>query len=359
VAIDPFGTTLANKAMDLSDCKTLKHVLALYPSEPLPAIAAHVPLFPTYPKDTLVTESAIAGCHANAQRLTRARNGQNYKMDANTFIPFARMVDFFETHGTTFKKFSPTTYVDDWDVEWDVDRDIDSKEDRKKFLLDIYKSKANNEDISKASRSCHSSPGTVLIKTKSEITDYFNAHHQELANVPRDNATCRVAIEHKHNRVPSLIKEYPKTWQFLKWTAVSVGITASLFLTGGLSALVGLIGVSLASAVGTAIGLTATALTVGGVLSGLWYGVLKPLVHQMAYPSFKVHQTPEVLPENNEIIGSSYENLNVLLKVDKQIIRQLSDSNERSLSTSENDKKIDEVDDILIEDLNDNVSMSF
>ena len=38
--------------MDLSDCKPLRKVLALYPHRPLPAIACHAPLLVSYPEDT-------------------------------------------------------------------------------------------------------------------------------------------------------------------------------------------------------------------------------------------------------------------------------------------------------------------
>ena len=65
--IDPFKISLANKTMDLSDCKPLKNVLALYPHIPLPDIQCHAPLLVSYPKETKVDEEVVNGCHSQAE----------------------------------------------------------------------------------------------------------------------------------------------------------------------------------------------------------------------------------------------------------------------------------------------------
>jgi hypothetical protein len=61
---DAWEISLANKMMDLSMCKPLKKVLALYPHLPL---MFHAPLFPNYPEHCLVDEIILPGCHAGAQ----------------------------------------------------------------------------------------------------------------------------------------------------------------------------------------------------------------------------------------------------------------------------------------------------
>ena len=67
--LDPLNISLANKTMDLSGCKPLKRVLALYPHAPLSSLLAHAPLFVTYPPEVEVEEEVIAGCHAQAEIL--------------------------------------------------------------------------------------------------------------------------------------------------------------------------------------------------------------------------------------------------------------------------------------------------
>lgn len=64
--IDLLGVSTANQAMDLSECENLKNVVAIYPVEPLPDILCHAPLFPTYPRQAVVSEYPIPGCHQGA-----------------------------------------------------------------------------------------------------------------------------------------------------------------------------------------------------------------------------------------------------------------------------------------------------
>jgi hypothetical protein len=56
----------ASQCQDLSACRTLVRVLAVYPCEPLVDLAFHAPVFPTYPPTCLVEEDVTLGCHQNA-----------------------------------------------------------------------------------------------------------------------------------------------------------------------------------------------------------------------------------------------------------------------------------------------------
>eukprot|EP00967_Tisochrysis_lutea_P133025 scaffold232859_cov36-Tisochrysis_lutea.AAC.7 len=61
----PGVMTTATGVMDVSYAP-IDRVLALYPHEPLPAIAFHAPILPKYPTCTVVEEEAMLGCHQGA-----------------------------------------------------------------------------------------------------------------------------------------------------------------------------------------------------------------------------------------------------------------------------------------------------
>ena len=63
--------TLASQCINLSRCKNLSRVLALYPYEPLPDLAFHAPLIGKYPKNCIVEEDVTLGCHQGAMFPTR------------------------------------------------------------------------------------------------------------------------------------------------------------------------------------------------------------------------------------------------------------------------------------------------
>ncbi len=72
VKMDLLSTTLANKAMNFSECKNLNKILVLYVNDPRPnqygecpefIISAHAPLFPVYPLFTATERVIIPGCH--------------------------------------------------------------------------------------------------------------------------------------------------------------------------------------------------------------------------------------------------------------------------------------------------------
>jgi hypothetical protein len=94
--LDLCSLTTANAAMDLSRCRHLHDVLALYPYLPLPDLAFHAQIFPKYPSDCHeVIEDACLGCHQGAvfcQPLPECR------------LSFTRIKDWLTAHGTTFNE---------------------------------------------------------------------------------------------------------------------------------------------------------------------------------------------------------------------------------------------------------------
>jgi len=63
--LDIFSQTVANSVIDVSECH-ITRVLAIYPHEPLPALAFHAPVIPHFPKNTKVELDATLGCHQGA-----------------------------------------------------------------------------------------------------------------------------------------------------------------------------------------------------------------------------------------------------------------------------------------------------
>jgi hypothetical protein len=64
--LDACGLTTARKVMDVSRCRALRRVVAIYPYEPLPDIAFHAPVLPKYPLGCSVEEDVTLGCHQGA-----------------------------------------------------------------------------------------------------------------------------------------------------------------------------------------------------------------------------------------------------------------------------------------------------
>ena len=65
--IDLMGFSLARQTMDVSKCRNLNKVLAIYPNEPLPYFSFHAPLVPNYPPRCKVKDEIVPGCHSGAQ----------------------------------------------------------------------------------------------------------------------------------------------------------------------------------------------------------------------------------------------------------------------------------------------------
>ena len=58
--------TTARQSIDLGSSRNLRRCLAIYPHEPLPALAFHAPIFPRFPSCCQVTELVTLSCHQGA-----------------------------------------------------------------------------------------------------------------------------------------------------------------------------------------------------------------------------------------------------------------------------------------------------
>lgn len=258
--IDPLKICLTNKVMDLTSCKPLKKVLALYPVEPLPAIFCHAPLIASYPENTDVEEELVYGCNDDAE-------------DPQHHMVSLRVVNFLHENGNLFNHKVP-------------DQNELNKELHKHYVQGL-------NSVQKNKRSTHSARG-VAIHVNPE-NEHFNAHHKLLAQAPESSVklsfkpdTDLIALFNRFT------KNYPKTWQVLKWAVISIGIGCLIFFTGGLSAiplLPALITLLIATPIATA------------SLATLYYTCIKPaalwLSNRCFYPKYSM-RTITLNPEKTE-----------------------------------------------------------
>lgn len=87
--------SIANQNIDLRDAHCVKHILALYPHEPLPDVACHAPILPLFPSSANVEEDVTFGCHQGALFP---------QMGLQSWLTFHRLHDFLVEHGTQFNE---------------------------------------------------------------------------------------------------------------------------------------------------------------------------------------------------------------------------------------------------------------
>lgn len=258
-SIEPFKISLANKAMDLSDCQPLRNVLALYPYIPLPAIACHAPLFVSYPKETEIEEEVIDGCHAQAEQR------ENFSSE----LAELRVKEFLVKNGTQLQK----------------ERDYNNTEAMKEIYLNIYNTKLANIDQSD-SRKTHSARGIIINATPG--AKYFNSHHKRLARDSSQEPVCLTIQPEKglFSWLRGCFTHYPSVRQALRWTLIALTVATLLYFTGGFAAIP-----LLAPVVGKlgAFSLLAFAPVIGGALAALWYGAAKPILTWFASKFFYPH----------------------------------------------------------------------
>lgn len=87
----------ACSSFDLQRCDNLRSVLALYPHQPLPAVALHAPVLPRYPQNCAVEEDVTLGCHQGALFYTAKR--PTGEVERASTLAFHRITGFLEKHG--------------------------------------------------------------------------------------------------------------------------------------------------------------------------------------------------------------------------------------------------------------------
>lgn len=155
--IDFTHRTLARQAMDLTACRNLKSVLAIYPREPLANYLFHAPIFPTYPSHTKVTEEIIPGCHAGAQQ------GLSSNQNSASVITQGLVSKYLRENGTELAD------VEGYRKLYDAD---EMRQAFNRCALNIS---------APTSRPCHAKSYTRIVAAPAAADVYFSPLHHALA----------------------------------------------------------------------------------------------------------------------------------------------------------------------------------
>jgi hypothetical protein len=163
----------ATQSQDLSSCSNLTDVLALYPHEPLPAIAVHAPLLYKYPQGCKVEEDVTLGCHQgalfetsplanrNLQSLVEDRGGHG-TMTVASNLSFRRIADWFATKGVKFQ-FGGRFY-----------------EPRQAECLEICRSALKVDYPTVRSLHDATGGGRQIVRSKPGTAQYLNRYHESI-----------------------------------------------------------------------------------------------------------------------------------------------------------------------------------
>ncbi|WP_133128963.1 hypothetical protein [Legionella nagasakiensis] len=285
--IDPFKISLANKTMDLSDCKPLRKVLALYPHIPLPAIACHAPLLVSYPQETEVEEEVVNGCHAQAEQI----------FHPSSKLVKLRVEEFLVKNGTQLQ----------------TNRDYNDTEAMKQVYLSRYQEELAYVEQT-VSREAHSARGMVI--TAAPGAKYLNNRHKALVGDSSQEPVC-LSIQSEKGLFSGcriFFTNYPLVGQVFKWTLFALSVAALLYFTGGLAAIPLLAPV--VAKIG-ALSLLAFSPVIGSTLAALWYGAVKPILSWCASKFFYPHYATRKTEAPKAEIPDSTKGLMDALGVDR------------------------------------------
>ena len=301
--LDPFNFNLASKIKDLSECKPLKKVLALYPNQSLGWIQSFfAPTVSIYPAHTDVQEDVVRGNHEMLQvlqlQLATVKNKQGelrlkpsiiFQRDGanSSLIVFTRVITFLKTCGSQFNlpdKFKIGSRGPKFN-RGNIYYEDRSMADLEKTLIETY-SLENQLRYEAQSKSTHSSVRDISIRTQRNAP-YFNLDHKKRAGGAED-APVRLTLEKNRGLFTALqqaTRAYPKTWLLLKMTVLSAAIATAIFFTGGFAAIPVVAGVAaklgllsiIAATPAVALSLTVLKKSIG------WLG------NKIAYPYYQMH----------------------------------------------------------------------
>ena len=185
--LDIFGMTVANDANDVSHCTCLKRCLAIYPCEPLPDLAFHAPILPTYPSTCEVEEDATPGCHQGAffPPAIVGREGGVYRA---SLLSYHRVHSFLSQCGTSLVP------ADMASAHWWGERGRDTEETLVDACLEIATRELKRAQPSK--RSAHQARRTATIVRHASATahQYLNRHHRQLATEAAAQAGTQLSM---------------------------------------------------------------------------------------------------------------------------------------------------------------------
>lgn len=169
--LDIFGVNTANSSMDLSRCKNINRVLALYPYVPLNDFDFHAPVFPRYPETAVVEEDAVLGCHQGALFYNKRRE---------CILSFVRIKKWLTDCGTVLS-------ADDVRVQR---YDIPLSECIEHMKHELTITADARHEAEPVVRYAHSSPaGTVMYRHESGSALFLNKWHESLVDASTSSST--------------------------------------------------------------------------------------------------------------------------------------------------------------------------
>lgn len=161
---DYFSFSIANQTLDISNCKYINNILALYPYIPLPDLAFHAPLFPIYPNNCNVIEDACLGCHQGALFCSQ---------NLESKLSFLRIKEWLEANGTPLViEGNNKLYVEILSTTIEESIDIMNQ------AISPDPRHLNQADVVRYGHSKNSN--TYIIKHSQEPCQYLNKWHEEL-----------------------------------------------------------------------------------------------------------------------------------------------------------------------------------
>lgn len=292
--LDPFKICLANKVKDLSDCKPLRNVLALYPHRvPSKLSYFYSPIIPIYPQsaNVKIEEDVIFGCHSQAEKFEF--NGLN-AADDRKISSIWRFYEFMHRHDSKIR-------------DYDVNKNESYKpaSNTTSSLKTNYAETCNSKikgirDNKQQNRSIHSHDSKYI--TVNKKATFLNKCHNDLSTTDKKIKEDLVLTIKKSNNIFGIFKrfahKYVKTANFLQ--LLMLGVIISLILLG--TSNLGLLSFIALPAVIIGVGLC-------------WHLALKPLilfsVNKFYYPYYKVlsfNQPSVELEEKTEKLDTFIQN---------------------------------------------------
>ena len=152
-------------SQNLQECTSLEQVLAIYPYQPLPAVAMHAPCLIQYPPHCRVEEDVSLGCHQGALYMPTLFPKDQYDLASN--LNFRRIRDWLGRQGVELHfpqdVYQPTVQEC---IKW------------YRLALLTTRSKPSEPRIT------HDNTGrnrTIVRKHASENATWMNRHHEQLA----------------------------------------------------------------------------------------------------------------------------------------------------------------------------------
>eukprot|EP01062_Namystynia_karyoxenos_P027644 TRINITY_DN21158_c0_g1_i1.p1 TRINITY_DN21158_c0_g1~~TRINITY_DN21158_c0_g1_i1.p1 ORF type:complete len:436 (+),score=71.66 TRINITY_DN21158_c0_g1_i1:137-1444(+) len=159
--------TVTKDCCDVSSSQCLVRALALYPYEPLPALACHGPVLCKYPAWCDAEEEVSLGCHQGAMQIVTLRHPSR---DPASALMFLRIRRFLEENG------SPLLHQR---IEREVCK-VAALEDAARRACDRAVAATGEPPCTRDSHSAGSLRGAVIERAAAGTAQYMNHHHQLL-----------------------------------------------------------------------------------------------------------------------------------------------------------------------------------